>query len=63
MKDRFFHRDLGSFVNAIFTALVFLVLFYFFGNSVMDTAIIALISIFVYPLVKIFLKALGIWKY
>jgi hypothetical protein len=58
-----FHASLGSGLNKLFTVVVFLILFHFFGSSVIDTAVIALISIAVYPLVGGLLRAVGIWRY
>lgn len=43
--------------------VVFLVLFKLFGDSVIDDIVIALISIAVYPLVGMLLRAVGVWRY
>lgn len=63
MSKRSFHSELGSILNKLFTLVIFLILFHFFGNSILDDVIIALISIASYPLVGMFLRAIGVWHY
>jgi hypothetical protein len=63
MAHRSFHADLGSFLNKLFTLVIFLILFHFFGDSVADDIAIALISIASYPLVGMFLRSIGVWRY
>lgn len=63
MSRRSFHGDLGSLLNKLFTLVVFLVLFKLFGDSVLDGVVIGLVSLTVYPLVGMLLRAVGIWRY
>lgn len=63
MRRRSFHNDLGSILNKLFTLGIFLILFHLFGGSVLDDAIIAIISIASYPLVGALLRGIGVWHY
>ena len=63
MSRRGFHGNLGSLLNKLFTLVIFLILFKLFGDSVLDTAVIAIISLAMYPVVGAFLRGIGAWHY
>ncbi len=58
-----FHRDLGSFLNGLFTLIIVVILFHYVGEGIINKIIIAFVAYAVsYPLVGLLLRSLGVWK-
>lgn len=64
-QDKKFHRDLGSLLNGFITLSVLLSVFKILGDiSIINKTVISLIAAGIsYPLVGLFLRWVGVWKY
>ena len=63
MSNYRFHRDLGSLLNGLITLAIVLVLFNYFGESMLTKVILAFVAYAIsYPLVGLLLRSIGVWK-
>jgi len=62
MSNYKFHKNLGQSLKGIYTLIIFIILYKFFGTSIINDVILGFISYFVsYPLTGLTLRLLGIW--
>lgn len=63
MSNYRFHRDLGSFLNGLFTLIIVLLVWKYFGVDLITKTLFSIIAAAVsYPLVGLLLRSLGVWK-
>ena len=63
MRRRSVNKDLGSILKAVFSLIIFFILFHFFGTSIFSAVISGLVSVISYRLVGVVLRATGVWWY